>query len=475
MEYAVSILTTLTFVLVYFLVKPKEREHFTKKLTDDEFVSAMEKLANNDYLPNKNGKKEYSINMFLRKIKYVNFIAKRYINKENTRSKKLFIPEIQTFCDVVDENFLFLKKISKIDFSKLDDLPAYKNGVRIEKICRALLEHNNFSISTDRVCQCFEIFNEKLTVTFPEMQNFHLMAKFLLLEKLYFVALRIETLIKAGHYAQKATSHPNFYEKRKFYNQVKTNNVFLHFTSSIKRIDCPSADLVYLDVTHNISNLTQTIFNELKSVDELDFVKFYTPMKILENYENFQTAPGEVKLAFLTELSNQSTAQNIDETAYTYSLQKYSNRAESRSFRCKNINFVSSNFCFSHFKPNMTTLYLALSSSFAMNMIFGSRADKSILRNNVFKNTLSTFQPKNTVKLGISVKNEKLTINPVLPQNIYKVDLFFQENGLQHVVHIEKSKERELFCNGTKYEGIPAIKLGDKPLEIFLKVPNDDM
>ena len=123
----------------------------------------------------------------------------------------------------------------------------------------------------------------------------------------------------------------------------------------------------------------------------------------------------------------------------------------------------------------MTTLYLSLSSSFAMNMIFGAKSNKSILQNNVFKNTLSTFQPKNTVKLGISVKNGKLTINPVLPEKIEKVDLFFRENGMQHTVHIEKSTERELFCNGTKYEGIPTIKLGDKPLDIFLKIPSDDM
>lgn len=475
MEYAISIVITLIFILVYFLVKTKEREHFTKTLTDDEFILTIKNLAKDVSLPNKNGKKEYSINMFLRKIKFVNYIAKRHLDIEKSRSNNIIIPELQTFCDIVDENFLFLKKLSKIDFSKLDDLPAYKTGIRIEKICRSLLETNNFTISTERTHQCFEIFNENSTITFPEMQNFHLMAKFVLLEKLYFVALRVETLIKVGQYAKKVTSHPKFYEKRKFYNQVKTNNVFLHFTSSIEKIDCPSANLVYFDVIENITNLSQTIFRELKSVEQYDYVKFYTPLKILESYENFQTAPNETKFAFLTELSNQSTALNIDETAYTYSLQKYSNRAEPRAFRTKNINLSSSYFCISRLKSNMTTLYLALSSSFAMNMIFGAKSNKSILQNNVFKNTLSTFQPKNTVKLGISVKNGKLTINPALPEKIEKVDLFLRENGMQHAVHIEKSTERELFCNGTKYEGIPTIKLGDKPLDIFLKIPSDDM
>ncbi len=475
MEYAISILITLIFIIVYLLVKAKEREHFTKTLTDDEFVLAIKNLTKDDCLPNKNGKKEYSINMFLRKIKFVNYITKRHLDVEKLRSRKLIIPELQTFCDIVEENYSFLKKLSKIDFSKLDDMPAYKNEIRIEKICRALLETNNFTISAERAYLCFEIFNEKATITFPEMQNFHLMTKFILLEKLYFVSLRIETLIKVGQYAKKVTSHPKFYEKQNFYNQVKTNNVFLHFTSSIKKIDCPSADLVYFDVTQNITNLTRTIFHELKFVDQFDFVKFYTPLKILESYDSFQSAPNEAKFAFLAELSNQSTELNIDETAYTYSLQKYSNRAEPRAFRSKNINFTSSFLCLSSFKSNMTTLYFALSSSFAMNLIFGSRSSNSILQNNVFKNTLSAFQPKNTVKLGISVKDGKLSINPFLPEKIEKVDLLFRENGMSHTVHIEKSNERELFCNGTKYEGIPAIKIGDTPLDIFLKVPCDDM
>ena len=121
MEYAISILITLIFIIVYLLVKAKEREHFTKTLTDDEFVLAIKNLAKDDCLPNKNGKKEYSINMFLRKIKFVNYITKRHLDVEKLRSRKLIIPELQTFCDIVEENFSFLKNSPVLIFILIYD------------------------------------------------------------------------------------------------------------------------------------------------------------------------------------------------------------------------------------------------------------------------------------------------------------------------------------------------------------------
>jgi hypothetical protein len=62
-------------------------------------------------------------------------------------------------------------------------------------------------------------------------------------------------------------------------------------------------------------------------------------------------------------------------------------------------------------------------------------------------------------------------LNPNLPKNFNSVQIDFVENGVRHKIFIEKSETRELYCNGTKYDGIPCIKLGDKPLDIHLKVP----
>jgi hypothetical protein len=177
-------------------------------------------------------------------------------------------------------------------------------------------------------------------------------------------------LIKIGHYAQRVASHPKFYEKKKFYNQVKTNNIFLHFTSTFQNLECPSADLVYFDVINNINKMTDIIFDGLKFIESFDFTKFYTPLQFLEMFESFKNANMDARENFLTELSNQSSTQNIDELAYTYSLIKYTNRAELPRFRSKQISLLGKFLIFSSFPSNMKTLSTALKSSMAMNLIF---------------------------------------------------------------------------------------------------------
>ena len=191
---------------------------------------------------------------------------------------------------LIVENEKMLKDFSKTDFSPLDDLPSKNNCLRIENMCRLVLESNDFVLSNEKLEQIFNFCNSTSTITYPEIQNFHLMVKFLLLEKLYFLALRIENLIKIGKFAIRVVYRPKFYQNSKLYKQIKTNNVFLHFASSYQNQDCPSADLVFFDVIENIDQLTYTIFNELKFVDFYDFTKFYTPLQFFENIENFKNA-----------------------------------------------------------------------------------------------------------------------------------------------------------------------------------------
>ena len=369
MEYAITILTTLIFVLLYSLTRPKNREHFTKSLCDEDFSAIMKKIAENEGLPSKTGKKEYSVTKFVRTINLINFTTKRYI-KQNLK-QRIFIPALYDFSNLIDENNRFLKKLSKLDFSKLDDLLTLDNAIRIEKICRTLLDAHKYQLSEENISLSFEIFNAVNTITFPEMQNFHLIAKYLLLEKLYYVSIRVKNLIRIGRYAKRVTSYPKLYLHSKFYNQVKTNNIFLYFTSKFQKQECPSCDLVFFDVVDNISNTTKNIFNQLKFVDFYDFLEFYTPLHFLQKFNAFADSTPEVKENFLTELSRQSTKQNIDELAYTFSLIKYFDREDNLFFKA-NRSFLFNRFLnISSFKSNMKTLSIALKSRLAMNLIFG--------------------------------------------------------------------------------------------------------
>ena len=119
----------------------------------------------------------------------------------------------------------------------------------------------------------------------------------------------------------------------------------------------------------------------------------------------------------------------------------------------------------------MRVLSRALISHFAMELYFGCKINKRFLKNAVLKNTYAPKVDISALKLGILLSNGKLTLNPVLPRNIKKISFDIVENKLSHHITIENSDTRELYCNGTKYEGIPAIKIGTKPLDIHLKVP----
>ena len=204
------------------------------------------------------------------------------------------------------------------------------------------------------------------------------MANFILIEKLYFVATRIENLIKVGNFAKKVVTHPQIFQNKRFCNQVKTNNIFLHFSSSLKNLECPSADLVYYDVIENINQISQSIFNGLKFVVSYDFTKFYAPLKFLNNFEVFSNSPIKTKIEFLTELSRQSSSLNIDELAYSYSLIKYFKREEVQFFMSKKFQFFGKLFNITSFKSNMKTLSIALKSPIAMNLIFAPKNQKYI-------------------------------------------------------------------------------------------------
>ena len=469
MEYAISAVVTIFFVFLYFALKPKDRESFTKKLNDDAFKEKLENLASSNKLPKENGKKEYSVKKFIRHVSFAKFVAKRHLDNKHCQTT-----ELKHFVAEIENNTKDLKKLKKLDFSKLGDLPSFANGARIEVVARALLEHNDFLLVEEKIALCFEIFNKTSTLTYTEVDNFSLMIKYLYLEKLYYLSKRVLNLVKIDKYALKVAHHPKNYEQNKFYNSLKDNNVFLHLTAKHRGEDCAYATIVYFDVLQNLCSLTSKIFDGLKFVDLISFVKFYSPIEIFENYENFISAPNEVKSAFLTEVSSQSSKLNMDEFAFSFGLKKYVDRATSRYTPAFSVNLVGERAVLSFFKKDMKLLATALSSRYAMNTIFGGQNKNTILKKSIFKNTFANYQQQNTIKLGIFVSNGKLSINPLISRKINEVDVYFTENRVNHHLRIVKGDCRELYCNGTKYTGIPVIQLKDKPLEITLLVPPKD-
>lgn len=371
MEYIVSIAITLLFIALYYILKPQGRESFTKSLTDDQFTSELSALAKQLNLPDKNNKKEYNVSQFMRKTKRAYSLAKKFSSE--TTQGSLYIPELKNFVELIEENMANLKEVSKIDFSKLNDLPSKSGISRIENLYRCILESNNFLLDSQKITFAFDIFNRVSTITYPEIKNCHIICTYLFLEKLSFVSTRVINLIKLAKYSKQVSSYSKFYENRKLYKNIKTNNVFLHFSAVFQNLDCPSADLVYFDVIENITSTSRIILGQLKNITPNSFLQFYSPLKIFQNIKSFSTSSAKIQSAFLTELSSQSSRLNIDELAYAHSLIRYMNREEPLTLKSTQVKIFNRIFTFSVFDSNIKTLATALKSPIVMSLIFSKK------------------------------------------------------------------------------------------------------
>ena len=464
MEYLITAIASATFVCICLLNKSKNRESFTCKLSDEQYSAKINKIIQDMPLPTQGCKKDYDIKKFRRTITLAYIVAK--VHQKRNRGKHL-----DGFTQIITDNKSTLKALYKKDFSKLADLPSTNNQAKVETIARTILENNGYLVINDKIDRCFELFNSKGTISFDEIASFDLAMYYILIEKLYFLSKRATSLIKVENYSLKVAKHHGRYVENKFYKQVSKNNLFLHFVATARGEECTDASLVFFDVIQNLTFMTTTIFDGIRFVENADFSKFYSPLEILENYEVFSQCSDFHKKAFLAEFSSQATSVNMDEYAYVCALKKYTDREETRYTRSFHVNlgFIMARVL--HFEHNLKTLSRALTSRFAMDLIFGVKISKRILKRSVFKNTFAPQQQISTIKLGISLKDSKLMLNPILPQNVSKVAIDLTEKNTNHHIIIEKADTKELYCNGTKYDGISVIKLGNIPLNIHLKTP----
>ena len=464
MEYFISALVTAFFLIIYVVNHSKDREKFTRKLNDTEFCELIKKTSDNMSLPKMGTEKDYSVKKFKRTL-IKSFITAKF---QLFRQKSKYLEE---FVLLLNDNKKFLKNIFKMDYSMLSDLPSVNNVARIEVIARLILEHNDYLIINDKIKTCLNLFNKNKTISYDEISSMNSALKFVLLEKMYYLSKRVLAFVKVENYSIKVAKHPERYTSSKFYQQVCKNSLVLHFIATNRAEECINASLVFYDVVPSITHTTAKIVDGLNILDGFDFLQFYSPIQILEEYEVFLSCKEHCKTAFLKELSLQATKLNIDEFAYAYAIKRYTNRAEPRYISSTQLNLYKNSVRIVSFQKDMRVLSRALISHFAMELYFGCKINKRFLKNAVLKNTYAPKVDISALKLGILLSNGKLTLNPVLPRNIKKISFDIVENKLSHHITIENSDTRELYCNGTKYEGIPAIKIGTKPLDIHLKVP----
>ena len=66
-----------------------------------------------------------------------------------------------------------------------------------------------------------------------------------------------------------------------------------------------------------------------------------------------------------------------------------------------------------------------------------------------------------------------MRVTPSLPRSVERADIVFSAYGVENTLHIERGEEREMYLGATKICGIGQIKLGEKPIDVTVKIPRE--
>ncbi len=458
MEYLVAIILTLSFFVFYVVSRRKPREPFTTLLRDEDYIKKCKVTASVVGAPQENGKCTYDTKPFYKNVK-----------KAEKLTLKSEIKEIREF----QPYFSALKKAGKGNFEKLADLPCKEDKTRVETIARTVLENSEYMLIEDKIASIFDAFNKISTVTFPEIEEMKNAFRYVYLEKASFIATRLIVIEKIRKISVKISKNPKRYENSKLYKRIKDNNVFLYYSATERGEKIPSAEAVYFDVFRSSEKILSNITDGINLLDAFSFYKFYRPLEIIYRYDVFFEAEESAKKAYLLDLSEQSTEINIDEYCYALVIDNYLKRAVPPTVTAKKINLGFGTIFEFYRKKDLMTLLGTLTSRDLMSLYYAEplKKDKCILKNAKFKNTFVPYTPQKTLKFGISIGNDKLTLTPSIPPEFDKIELDFSYKSVPHHVTILPSSAKSLSINGTKMQGIPAVKLGNIPLAIELKTP----
>jgi len=459
MEYGVSAAIVAIFVIIYFFTRPKVRPLYYDFYDELYFTTAAEEYIKALPLPkegSKNESKKYasSIKSVMRKLKmrrYGDFFAK--------------------FFEFEDE----IKSLLKTDFTKLDELPSVNGEPRAACIARFCLAHSDYVFDESRVKCTIDAQNKLRTLSFCEIEAMRLAFTYVLIEKLCYVYKQLDTLARVHSLAAKYVYNPVLLSGK--YKKLTKSRLFLSICAINAGYRMDYFGKLHADVIDSFVLLIKSILATVKHISEYDFSRFYTPLEILDKFEVFSEAPSSTKNAFLNLVREASDKENLDEFMYVIRLEKYMRSASAGHMNVNKLNLMSRSFFVINQKRDITMLAAALSSRHFMNLYFTpnirKRRGKSIAKMVEYENTYEPIYKFYTVNFGISTSGGKLRISPNLPRQIESADVVFSAYGVENSLHIRRGEEKELFLGATKISGVEQIRLGDKPLDITVKIPDE--
>lgn len=456
MAYALTLFTTSFFLILYFLFKKKDRDVYTQTFCDDQYQNACKEYVKSVDDVVDGG----SVNnaKFKLKIKYLLFLLNR------KKYKGIF----DEFCDKPS----ILKSVLKVDFSPLENLPFANGSPRSVLLAKFMLSHSEYIFTQDRFCTIAEEQNKIHTLTYGEISFMREALLYVLLEKVCFLLESLHTIAKTIKIAQQ-------YVKNNGINQDKK---LKSFTKSKLFIDLCMIEAGYTSIddtkilTNVIDNLYMTYSRVLLSMEcvlNFDFSRYFTPLEILDKYTVFSSATENQKHNFLTLFESLCKKENIDQFMYAIRLDKYIKTSTRVHTTVKRIDVFNTFICILSRRKDISMLSAGLTSNFFMSTFFGNKKRKiksSVTKFADFENTFEPIYKFENVNFGISTKNGILQINPHLPKQIESATVVFSYHNVNHTLHLLRSNSHGIFLGDTKIEGTHFIRLGNKPLDIVVKI-----
>lgn len=455
MAYALTIIITLFFLILYLLFKQKDREVYAKTFDDDQYKCECGKFVREVSVVSDGG----SIKQSKLKIKYLLFLLKR------KKYKGIF----DDFCDKPN----ILKSVLKVDFSCLENLPFIQNQPRCVALAHFMLCHSEYIFSQDRFETLANEQNKIHTLTYSEISHMKEAFLYVLLEKTVYLLENLSAIAKVIKLAQKYIKDNGNVNLNKKYKSFAKSKLFL----DLCMIEAGYSNKDDVQTLQNvIDSLYMTYSRVLLSMEcvlNFDFSRYYTPLEILDKYACFSMASEVQKHNFLTLLEKLSKDENVDEFMYTIRLDKYVGTATRVQTRVKRISLFNLSICVLSRKKDISMLTAGLTSDFFMGTFFSKKSknkQNSILKMFDFENTFEPVYKFENVNFGISTKNNILNVNPHLPKQILSADVVFCYNDTNHTLHLVRSNDHGIFLGNTKIEGTHYIRLGNKPLDIVVKI-----
>lgn len=455
MEYAIPIAVVAVFITLYFLSRPKIRAMYFDAYDDATYIEQCEQYIKNLKLPKEGGKTQF----------------KRY---KSCVKRIMFSIKMRKYCGFFDKFTALedeIKPLLKQDFAELEDLPSINGEPRAVLLARFCLARSDYRFDEDRVKIMLEAYNKHKTLSFCEIMAMSKAFTYVLIEKLTYDFLQVDTLAKIYRLSAKYVYNPVLLDEK--YKKLAKSKLFLSICALHAGYKMEFFANIHSEVTDALSQNIKNLLAAIKQASEYDFSRYYTPLEILDKFDVFSSADNGAKRNFLSLVKKLSDDENLDEFMYTVRLEKYMKSASAGHLRVKRLSFMSRTFCIINHKKDLTMLATALTSNHFMNLYFAPKTNKSIAKTLQFENTFEPIYKFHAVNFGISTAGGRLRISPALPRQIERADLVFDVNGVKNDLHIVRGDEKQLYIGDTLISGVDQIKLGKTPLNITVTVPKD--